>query len=231
MEAQHRRTAAAGRSRAVIAVSDDLLRAGLQVVLSEQPGVQVVGECGDGPTALTMTRRVTPDLLAVDSQLAGIDGLTLTALLKREQPEMRVLLLTAQHVPAQLLEALRAGADACLLRSASRNELEAAVAGLRRGDVLLNHEHVVRSIAAHRDNHQHNHIHESLTVRELEVLRLLTQGLTNPAIAEVLHISRGTVKVHVERIIAKLHVSDRTQAAVRALESGLVAVRNGSGGY
>jgi DNA-binding NarL/FixJ family response regulator len=229
MEAQHRSTAAAAHSRAVIAVSDDLLRAGLYTVLSEQPGVQVVGECADGPTALTMSRRIAPDLLAVDSQLLGIDGLSLTALLKREQPQLRVLLLTNQHVPAQLLEALRAGADACLLRSASRNELAAAVSGLRRGEVLLTHDHVVRSIALHRENNHQNHAQEPLTVRELEVLRLLTQGLTNPAIAEVLHISRGTVKVHVERIIAKLHVTDRTQAAVRALESGLVAARNGGG--
>lgn len=226
MEAHDRHLAMTARSRALIAVSDELLRTGLSVIVSEQPGMQIIGECGDGPTALTMTRRLLPDLLLLDAGLLGMDGFTLTALLKHELPHIRILLLTGQRVPGQLLEALRAGADACLMRSASRHELVSTLESLRRGEVLLNHEHVARSIAMHNHLDQTT-LQEPLTVRELEVLRLLTQGMTNPAIAEVLHISRGTVKVHVERIIAKLHVSDRTQAAVRALESGLVASRNG----
>ena len=163
-----------------------------------------------------------------------MDGITATRHIKREQPGVSVMIVTMHENPDYLLEALDAGAAGYVLKDAPADRLINAVRRTLDGESPLNQELATRLLRQLAEEKQHNQyraqskrhepLDDALTPRETEVLGLLTTGQTNQQIAQTLTISRGTAKVHVERIIRKLGISDRTQAAVRAIESGFTSL-------
>lgn len=215
-------------SRVLIADDHALLRVAVRSMLASEEDLEVVGEAGDGEEALALCRKLRPDLVLMDVSMPGMDGIAATRTIKAEFPKTGVLVLTAHAKEDLLLEAIRAGAAGYVLKTARPAELIGAIRGTLAGESPVDQELVmklVRRLAGegrrraeprHRSNSS-----PSLTPRELEVLRCLTEGKTNRQISEGLHLSLSTVKRHLERIIAKLEVSDRTQAAVKAVELGL----------
>jgi DNA-binding NarL/FixJ family response regulator len=221
-------------ARLLIADDHDLVREGLRAVLAGEPDLEVVGEATDGQEALKMCRALKPDLVLMDVRMPKSDGLQATRAIKEEMPGVSVVMVTMHENPDYLLEAIKAGAAGYILKDAEGERLVGAVRRTLNGESPLAQELamqlLVRMTNETREDEQPsskaNKRQESLpggiTLREVEVLRLLAQGRTNPDIAQELEISRGTVKIHVQHIIAKLGVSDRTQAAVRAIELGLL---------
>lgn len=203
-----------------------MVRAGMRSMLAEERGLEVVGEAGSGPEAVNLCRRLCPDLVLMDIRMPGGDGLAATAEIKKECPATAVIIVTIHDSPDYLLAALKAGAAGYVLKDASRNELINAVRRVLRGESLLQPElaaRLLRRLVTTDGEESPVEALRRLTRRELEVLRLLAEGKTNPQIAAELVVSSGTVKNHVEHIIGKLGVSDRTQAAVLAVRAGLLA--------
>jgi len=192
-------------------------------MLEGEKGLEVVGEATDGPEALELCRTLRPDLALVDVRMPGMDGLETTRAVKQACPDISVIIVTMHENSDYLISAIRAGAAGYLLKDTSRRELLTAIRHVLQGESFLNTDLTQRLLQSmSSEGGREEALPEPLTPRELEVLRLLAQGQTNRQIAQNLIISAGTVKVHVQHIIAKLNVSDRTQAAVRAVELGLV---------
>ncbi len=213
-----------GPARLVIADDHELIRAGLCAMLTGQRGLEVVGEAANGREALALCRRLQPDLALIDVRMPEMDGLATCRSIKEECPATSVILITVYEKSEYLIEALKAGAAGFVLKDITQPELITSVRRVLRRESLLNSEVVVR-LLGHLDGETSSRedlLPKQLSEREYEVLRLLAQGKTNPEIAQQLTISVGTVKIHVEHILAKLRVSDRTQAAVRAIELGLL---------
>ena len=225
-------------ARVLIADDHDLVREGLLAVLEGEPDLEVVGEAKNGREALEMCRQVRPDLILMDVRMPEMDGLAATRAIKEELPTTSVVMVTMHENSDYLLEAIRAGAAGYILKDAAGDRLVEAVRRTLEGEAPLNEglamQLLQRLAASGREGERAGgaSVREGrkrqapmpggITPREAEVLRLLAQGRTNPQIAQELKVSRGTVKIHVQKIIAKLGVSDRTQAAVRAIELGIV---------
>jgi len=201
-----------------------LAREGLRAMLAHQHDLAVVAEAVDAGEARALCRRVLPDLLLMDVRMPGMDGLAATAAIKQEFPAIRVIIITMYENPDYLLQAIRAGAAGYLLKNATAREVLTAVRQVLRGEFPLRPDVAARLLQRlTREKERPVTLPEGqLTPREQAVLRLVAQGQTNRAIARKLNVSVGTVKLHVSQIITKLGVSDRTQAAVRAVELGLV---------
>ena len=213
-----------GPARLVIADDHELSRAGLRAMLTGQRGLEVVGEAANGREALALCRRSQPDLALIDVRMPEMDGLATCRSIKQECPGTSVILITVYEKSEYLIEALKAGAAGFVLKDITQPELITSVRRVLRKESLLNSDVVVR-LLGHLDGETSSReelLPKQLSEREYEVLRLLAQGKTNPEIGQELTISVGTVKIHVEHILAKLRVSDRTQAAVRAIELGLL---------
>ena len=218
----------------VLADDHHLLRRGFRSLLGSEPGLEVVGEASTGLGAIEISQRLAPDLVLMDVRMPEMDGITATRRIKREQPGVSVLMVTMHENPDYLLEALDAGAAGYVLKDAPADRLINAVHRTLDGESPLNQELATRLLRQLAEEKQHNlyrapskrqePLDDALTPRETEVLGLLTSGQTNQQIAQTLTISKGTAKVHVERIIRKLGVSDRTQAAVRAIELGFTSL-------
>src|SRR5436305_6871970 len=219
-----------GPARLVIADDHELSRAGLRAMLTGQRGLEVVGEAANGREVLALCRRMQPDLALIDVRMPEMDGMAACRSIKQECPATSVILITVHENPEYLLEALKAGTAGYIFKDTTQPELLAAVRRVLRGESILNKELVVRVLrhfAAQTSSQEEFPSEqvsppEQLSPREREVLELLTQGQTNRKIAQHLTVSVSTVKNHVEHILAKLGVSDRTQAAVRAIELGLL---------
>jgi len=217
--------------RLILADDHHLLRRGFKSLLSGEPDLKVVGEASTGIEAIEMCRLLEPDLILMDVRMPEMDGITATRRIKQDQPGVGVLVVTMHENPDYLLEALDAGAAGYVLKDAPADRLISAVHRTLNGESPLNQELATLLLRRLADEQQHkpdptpqtDDKVEALTPRETEVLKLLTTGQTNQQIAYSLNISKGTAKVHVERIIRKLDVSDRTQAAVRAIELGFSA--------
>ncbi len=218
-------------ARIIIADDHELARLGLRTMLTPEPDLEVVGEAATGRETVELTRRLRPDLVLMDIRMPDLDGLAATRAIKEELPQTSILVVTLSEDPDYLLEALRVGAAGCILKDASRREVVAAVRQVLSGESPLDPKlaaQLIRRLAARPLEPPARH-GDALTPREVDVLRLVADGKTNAEIAQELFVSVGTVKVHVERIIDKLGVSDRTQAAVRAVELGYIVPRSPSG--
>lgn len=213
-----------GLARLVIVDDHELARAGLRTMLTDQRGIELVGEAKNGREAVALCRQLQPELALVDVRMPELDGLATCRAIKQECPATSVILLTMHENPEYLLEALKAGAAGYLLKDITQRELIAALKRALQGESILDRELVVR-VLGHLSSEMPSQTEPPpvrLSPREREVLQLLAQGQTNREIASNLTVSVYTVKIHVEHILAKLGVSDRTQAAVRAIELGLL---------
>lgn len=211
----------------VIADDQELARTGLRGMLESERWITVVGEATNGREAVALCRQEQPDLAILDVRMPEMDGLAAMRAIKHECPTTAVVIFTMHESLDYLLDALRAGAAGYLLKDASRQDLVDAVRRVLNGESILT-DTQASLLFQHMAHHADSPAKPSptaLTPREREVLQLVAEGQTNREIAGVLAISPGTVKTHVERIIAKLGVSDRTQAAVHAIESGLLRHR------
>jgi DNA-binding NarL/FixJ family response regulator len=216
--------------RLLIADDHALLRKGMRAMLEIEPDLEVVGEAGNGREAVDLCRELLPDLVLMDLSMPEMGGLEATRTIKTELPKTGVLVLTAHADQEMLLDALKAGAAGFVLKGVGPDELVGVVRATLGGESPVDQELVMRLVrrlveeadpqpapsAAKREEPG------PLTPRELGVLRSLAAGKTNRQIAEELHLSLSTVKRHLERIISKLGFSDRTQAAVKAVELGLI---------
>jgi DNA-binding NarL/FixJ family response regulator len=226
-----------GPVRIVIADDHGLVRQGFRGMLAREEGFRVVGEAEDGREAVELCSRLRPDLVLMDVRMPTMDGLAATREIKQRLPETSVLMVTMQENPDYLLEAVKAGAAGYVLKGSPNSEVMSAIRRVVDGESSLNQElamYVIQHLGGETPQETKppsgsqphgtpGRLPHSLTKRELEVLRLLAQGQTNQEIAQGLVVSPLTVKTHVQRIIGKLGVSDRTQAAVRAAELGLLA--------
>jgi DNA-binding NarL/FixJ family response regulator len=208
----------------VLVVDDhDLLRAGLATVLGVAPDIEVVGEASDGTMALRLARDLEPDVVLMDVEMPGGDGITATARITQECPASRVLVLTTFDLDDYVLGALRAGASGFLLKTTPPRQLTAAVLACAAGETTLGPTVIARLVdtyVARADSLQPPTLAE-LTPRETEVLKVMARGLSNAEIGAELYLAETTVKTHVARILHKLGVRDRVQAVVLAHDSGL----------
>ena len=213
----------------VLLVDDQgLVREGLRVLLEMTPDIRVVGEAGDGLEAVAQARRVRPDVVLMDVQMPQMDGVAATRRLRETCPDAQVIILTTFDDDEYVFEGLRAGAVGYLLKDVPSEQLAEAIRAAARGEAFIQPS-VTRKVVAEfaRINERERlrreqPLVEPLSARELEVLALLAEGLSNQEIGERLCIAAGTAKNHVGHIIAKLGVRDRTQAILRAQEIGLL---------
>ncbi|EMF53094.1 MULTISPECIES: response regulator transcription factor [Streptomyces] len=213
--------------RVLIADDQQMVRQGFSVLLNTQPDIDVVGQAVHGLDAIDKVAELTPDVVLMDIRMPELGGIEATRRITTERPDIRVLVLTTFDLDEYVYEALRAGASGFLLKDASADQLAEAVRVVAAGDALLAPGITRRLIA------EFSRLGTTpraplkarvgdLTERETEVLTLIAQGLSNAEIAQRLVVAEQTVKTHVGRILVKLGLRDRTQAAVFAYESGLV---------
>ncbi|MER7178901.1 response regulator transcription factor [Streptomyces hyaluromycini] len=214
--------------RVVIADDQQMVRQGFTVLLNAQPGIEVVGQAVDGLDAVAKVAELTPDVVLMDIRMPELGGIEATRRIIGERPHIKVLVLTTFDLDEYVYEALRAGASGFLLKDASADKLAEAVRVVAAGDALLAPV-ITRRLIAQFSQLDGGRVRAplksrvgDLTERETEVLTLIAQGLSNAEIAERLVVAEQTVKTHVGRILVKLGLRDRTQAAVFAYESGLV---------
>ncbi|MEV8016554.1 response regulator transcription factor [Streptomyces sp. NPDC086554] len=221
----------------VLVVDDQfLIRAGLVGLLRAAPGVEVVGEAGDGAEAVELAAETRPDVILMDIRMPGMSGIVATEKILAEAPEPapRVLVLTTFDLDEYVYGALRAGASGFLLKDSGPERLLAAVAAVGGGDALFAPSVTCRLVEAFARQSRADDASsqpppdlEALTLREVEVLKLIARGLSNADIADRLYISEATVKTHLNRTMSKLDLDSRAQAVVVAYETGLVTPGGG----
>ena len=213
--------------RVLLVDDQSIVREGIRSMLSLEPDIQVVGEAENGAQAVAQVRRLKPDIVLMDVRMPGMDGLTALAQLKQFAPRTSVIMLTLYDNTDYLFQAISSGAAGYILKDASREELVRAVRITAEGGAIVAPSlmpELLRRMGQMRPplTLSAPPLVEKLSERELEVLRLVAEGQTNQEIAEKLVLSPTTVKTHVQNILQKLGVSDRTQAAVYAVRHGLI---------
>jgi DNA-binding NarL/FixJ family response regulator len=212
----------------VLLVDDQrLMREGLRVLLELESGLEIVGEAVDGHAALEAYAELQPDVVLMDVRMPGMDGVEATWRLRERWPEARVIILTTFDDDEYVFEGLRAGARGYLLKDVSGHDLAEAVRAVAAGGALIEPSVARRVVAefarmAPPARAADAGLPEPLSDREREILTLLAQGLSNREIADRLSLAQGTVKNYVTTILQKLGARDRTQAALRARELGLI---------
>ncbi|HNB53913.1 MAG TPA: response regulator transcription factor [Anaerolineales bacterium] len=206
-----------------ILIVDDhkIVREGLRILLDEEADFEIVGEAALGREVVEMADALTPDVLLLDLVLPDLSGIEVTRQVMAHHPHAHILLLTSFAEDQNVVAAMQAGATGYMLKDVLRDDLVAAIRRVARGEPAL-HPEAQRKLIAHiaKPPLEEPDLHD-LTEREREVLACLAQGLSNKQIAQHLHITEGTVKGHVSNILSKLHLEDRTQAAVWAVKIGL----------
>lgn len=208
----------------VLLVDDhEFVRQGVRSFLEARPEYVVVGEAGSGTQAVKLAAEFAPDVVLMDLIMPDMDGVEATRQVKGISPRTQIVVLTSFHEDEFVFPALEAGATSYILKDVSMDELAEAIAGASRGEVTLHPRVAARIIQElHGTKRADIRPFTELTPREMEVLKLIAQGLSNSDIAEQLVLSEHTVKGHVSNILSKLHLADRTQAAVYAWQKGVV---------
>ena len=217
--------------RLLLVDDDDLVRAGLKMILASDADLDIVGEAASGAEALAMAGRLNPDVVLMDIQMPEMDGIEATRRISEQFPRdegPRVLVLTTFEQDEYVFQALRAGASGFLLKRTPADDLIAGIKVIAEGDSLLSPSVTRRLInefahtSASPAEADPSGKLESLTEREMEVLQLVSKGLSNQEIADEFVLSEGTIKTHVRRILAKLEVRNRTQAVIFAYNAGII---------
>ena len=213
--------------RVVLADDQALVRAGFRALLDAEDGIEVVGEAADGAEALSLARRLVPDLVLMDIRMPGMDGLEATRRISQDPAlrEVKVVVLTTFQLDEYVFEALRSGASGFLVKDIEPADLVRGVRAVAGGDALLAPSvtrRLIEEFAARSKQPRPAPELALLTEREREVVALAAEGLSNAEIADRLVVSAATVKTHVSRAMMKLHARDRAQLVVIAFESGLV---------
>jgi DNA-binding NarL/FixJ family response regulator len=212
----------------ILLVDDQpLFREGLRTLLSVHSDFEVVGEAGNGEEALRLGRSLQPLVVLMDLQMPVLDGVAATRRLHEEQPGCRVIVLTTFDDDEMVFDGLRAGAVGYLLKDAPSEKLAEAIRGAARGESFLQPSVAAKVVAefarlSRKTVRTQDSAIEPLSERELEILRLIAQGASNREIASALFLAEGTVKNHVTNILGKLEARDRTQAALKARDNGLI---------
>lgn len=199
-----------------ILVADDHLvyRIGIRSLISSEPALEIVGEAADGVEAIELYQRLRPDVLLLDLRMPRKRGVEVVQTVRREFPKARILIVTSHETEEDIFQVLQAGALGCILKDLGRESLIQAIQAVFEGKRWLSKS--LERQCAERESRQ------ALTPREMEVLELLARGLTNREIATVFRISASTVKNHVNNLLAKLEVADRTEAVSYCLAKGIV---------
>ena len=213
----------------VLLVDDQaLLRTGFRMILDAEADISVVGEAGDGESGVSMVRTVRPDVVLMDIRMPGTNGIDATARIVREAPDSRVLILTTFDLDEYVFAALRAGASGFLLKDVRPAELLNAIRTVAAGEAVLAPSATRRLIERFVPSVDpvpapaRTDVLADLTERERDVFAQIAAGRSNREIAGALHVSEGTVKVHVSRVLTKLGLRDRVQAVILAYESAIV---------
>ncbi|MDQ2583850.1 response regulator [Saccharothrix yanglingensis] len=211
----------------VVVVDDQaLLRGSFRVLVDSAPDLRVVGEAGDGATAVSVVRETSPDVVLMDIRMPGVDGIAATREIGASTGA-RVLILTTFDLDEYVYSALRAGASGFLLKDTPPAELLAAIRVVAAGDSLLSPSVTRRLVAEFARTPEQREVRlDGVTEREREVLTLIARGRSNAEITAELHMAPGTLKTHIGRLLHKLQARDRAQLVIAAYESGLVTARS-----
>lgn len=213
--------------RVLIVDDHAVVREGLRSFLELQEGIEVAGEASDGEEAIALASELVPDVVLMDLVMPGLDGVGAMRALRSRLPKARVIVLTSFLDDDRLLPAIRAGAGGYLLKNVAPLELARAIRAAHRGEAIIDPTVAARLLQTLSAERQFESVEaERLTARELQVLELIVGGRANKRIALELGISEKTVKAHVGHLLAKLGVTDRTQAALLAVREGLVSSRS-----
>ena len=208
----------------VLLVDDHaIVRSGVRAYLDSQPDLHVVGEAGSGAEAVRLAEELVPDVVLMDLIMPEMDGVEATWRVRRVSPRSQVVVLTSFHEDEQLFPAIKAGALSYLLKDIAPEALADAIRSAALGEAVLHPRVAARLIQEMRgERSSTQNLYTELSEREMEVLRLIAEGLSNAAIAARLVLSEKTIKGHVSNILSKLHLTDRTQAAVLAWREGII---------
>jgi NarL family two-component system response regulator LiaR len=208
----------------VVLVDDhSMVRMGLKAYFSTLPDIVVVGEAATGAEAVALTQQHAPDVVLMDLIMPGMDGVQATQLVKKASPRTQVIVLTSYHEDEHIFPAIRAGALSYVLKDIDPDDLADAIRRAHAGEAVLHPRVAARMVKElHGAREAAVNPFSELTERELDVLRLVAAGQSNREIAASLVISEKTVKSHISNILGKLHLADRTQAAVYAWQTGIV---------
>ncbi|HEX6655599.1 MAG TPA: response regulator transcription factor [Candidatus Limnocylindria bacterium] len=203
--------------RILIVNHQPIVRLGLRALIANETDLQVVGEVDGGSEAVRMARQLRPDVVLIDLAMPTVDGISATRMIRTELPDTQVIVMAGVHEDASAIEAIRAGAAAYLLRDAQIDELLWTIRGAAAGQVALSARTAARMVRLVG-------LHERLSHRETEVFYLVARGLANKQVAHELGITRSTVKTHVSGILSKLGLLSRTEVALYAARTGLIAL-------
>lgn len=213
--------------KVLIADDHQVVREGLSAILRTKEEIEVVGEVKDGAEAVEQARRLKPDVILMDISMPGMNGVEATRQIKREQPEVGVVVLTMYDEEEHIYDLVKAGATGYLLKDSDSSQIVKAIKTVARGESLIHPSvaskilHEFSSLAQGKGQPVKKKTQE-LSEREVEVLKLVAEGKTNKEIANVLNLSEKTIKNHVRNIFHKLQVYNRTQAAMHGLRKGLI---------
>ena len=207
--------------RVLVAEDHPIVREGLRTLIASEPGMALVGEAADGIEAVAKARALRPDVILMDLMMPRMSGLEAIGEIKASQPEVPILVLTSFAEEDKIFPAIRAGALGYLLKDSSPEQLFRAIRDVHRGEPSLHPTIALKMIRELDHPASQERSASPLTDREIQVLKLVAQGLTNQEIADRLVISEWTVRTHVRNILGKLHLANRTQATLYALREGL----------
>ena len=212
--------------RVLIAEDHAIVRAGLKALIATEPGLEVIGDVSNGLEAVAQARALRPDVILMDLSMPHMDGINATREIKSEHPGARILVLTSFIEDDKVFAAIKAGALGYLLKESSPDDLLRGIRAVHRGESWL-HPAIAAKLIRDLQAPQNAPLKEPLTERELEIIKLVAQGLANKEIANQLEIAERTVRTQVSNILEKLHLANRTQATLYAIKKGLTASEDG----